>query len=513
MARAWNRLRRIFGKGRLIGLLLLVDLLVLRAWDPQLLVAMRFKFFDMFQQWLPRQEADVPRHHRRHRRGQPGRARSVAVAALGAGQPGQPPAPGRRRRHRLRRRLRRARSQSFDRYLPPAAAAAERSQGGADEPADQRRHLRRRPQARPGRARRDRPHLGRASAGAAARSADHGGAHRRRSPALPLPLHLAGREHPGARRRCFRSRQFQPGRRSRRHRAPRAARGARRRRHRAVAGRGDPARRDRAEELRHPHGTGIWRHHLRRRRRDRRRRLDSRPITTPCSTSASARTIERRFVSAADVIAGRVDPARFKGQPRARRPLRRRPAGHPPDAADDRHARRRSPGPAPGERSRRQLSRPPQLCARPRAGGRGPGRAAADRPGAGGERALDPRPPRRRQRRPLRRRALAVRRARRAAGLVVPGLRRHGHLPAAHLSQIFPHGEAAQAGGGAVQPVSLAGAGAAAAARARAAEARRRDQDHHHDVLRRARLHLDLRAAARRSAGAAPPSSTASSTR
>ncbi|HZF32393.1 MAG TPA: adenylate/guanylate cyclase domain-containing protein [Candidatus Angelobacter sp.] len=60
MTRAWNRLRRVFGKGRLIGLLLLVDLLVVRAWDPQLLVAMRFKFFDMFQQWLPRQEAAFP---------------------------------------------------------------------------------------------------------------------------------------------------------------------------------------------------------------------------------------------------------------------------------------------------------------------------------------------------------------------------------------------------------------------------------------------------------------------
>jgi adenylate cyclase len=60
MAGSWNRLRRIFGKGRLIGLLLLVDLLILRAWDPTLLAAMRFKFFDMFQQWLPRQEAAYP---------------------------------------------------------------------------------------------------------------------------------------------------------------------------------------------------------------------------------------------------------------------------------------------------------------------------------------------------------------------------------------------------------------------------------------------------------------------
>ena len=60
MTRAWNRLRRVFGKGRLIGLLLLVDLLILRAWDPQLLAAMRFKFFDIFQQWLPREEAAFP---------------------------------------------------------------------------------------------------------------------------------------------------------------------------------------------------------------------------------------------------------------------------------------------------------------------------------------------------------------------------------------------------------------------------------------------------------------------
>jgi adenylate cyclase len=60
MARAWNRVRRIFGKGRLIGLLLLLDLLVVRAWDPQLLVAMRFKFFDMFQQWVPREATVFP---------------------------------------------------------------------------------------------------------------------------------------------------------------------------------------------------------------------------------------------------------------------------------------------------------------------------------------------------------------------------------------------------------------------------------------------------------------------
>lgn len=60
MSRLLSLLRRSFGQGRLIGLLLLADLLILRVWDPDPLVAMRFKFFDMFQQWLPRQEASFP---------------------------------------------------------------------------------------------------------------------------------------------------------------------------------------------------------------------------------------------------------------------------------------------------------------------------------------------------------------------------------------------------------------------------------------------------------------------
>src|SRR4029450_4776935 len=60
MATTWPHLRRTFGKGRLIGLLLLLDLLIVRAWDPQLLAAMRFKFFDMFQQWVPREETGFP---------------------------------------------------------------------------------------------------------------------------------------------------------------------------------------------------------------------------------------------------------------------------------------------------------------------------------------------------------------------------------------------------------------------------------------------------------------------
>jgi adenylate cyclase len=60
VGRPLNRLRRVFGQGRLIGFVLLVDLLILRAWDPDPLVAMRFKFFDMFQQWLPRVETEFP---------------------------------------------------------------------------------------------------------------------------------------------------------------------------------------------------------------------------------------------------------------------------------------------------------------------------------------------------------------------------------------------------------------------------------------------------------------------
>lgn len=60
MSRLLSLLRHPFGQGRLIGLLLLADLLILRVWDPDPLVAMRFKFFDMFQQWLPRQEASFP---------------------------------------------------------------------------------------------------------------------------------------------------------------------------------------------------------------------------------------------------------------------------------------------------------------------------------------------------------------------------------------------------------------------------------------------------------------------
>src|SRR5262245_37310564 len=55
-----GRVRRIFSHGRLVALFLLADLLFVRWWDPLPLVAMRFKFFDMFQQWLPRVETAYP---------------------------------------------------------------------------------------------------------------------------------------------------------------------------------------------------------------------------------------------------------------------------------------------------------------------------------------------------------------------------------------------------------------------------------------------------------------------
>ncbi|HET6222398.1 MAG TPA: adenylate/guanylate cyclase domain-containing protein [Dongiaceae bacterium] len=58
--RGLERLRQLTGGGRLLGLALLVGLLALRAWDPGPVVAMRFKFFDVFQQWLPRQETGYP---------------------------------------------------------------------------------------------------------------------------------------------------------------------------------------------------------------------------------------------------------------------------------------------------------------------------------------------------------------------------------------------------------------------------------------------------------------------
>jgi adenylate cyclase len=60
MIRLRRIVRRIFGQGRLVALILLLDLLIVRWWDPQPLVAMRFKFFDTFQRWLPRVEATHP---------------------------------------------------------------------------------------------------------------------------------------------------------------------------------------------------------------------------------------------------------------------------------------------------------------------------------------------------------------------------------------------------------------------------------------------------------------------
>ncbi len=60
MMRALAWIMELAGQGRLIGLLLLGLLLALRAWDPQPVVAMRFKFFDVFQQLLPRDATDFP---------------------------------------------------------------------------------------------------------------------------------------------------------------------------------------------------------------------------------------------------------------------------------------------------------------------------------------------------------------------------------------------------------------------------------------------------------------------
>ncbi len=60
MIRVPARARQFFGRGRLVGLLLLIDLLLIRWWNPDPLVTMRFSFFDMFQQWLPRVESTFP---------------------------------------------------------------------------------------------------------------------------------------------------------------------------------------------------------------------------------------------------------------------------------------------------------------------------------------------------------------------------------------------------------------------------------------------------------------------
>src|SRR5262245_52312121 len=54
------RISKFLGSARLIGLFLLIDLLIIRWWDPQPVVAMRFQFFDLFQQWLPRAETTYP---------------------------------------------------------------------------------------------------------------------------------------------------------------------------------------------------------------------------------------------------------------------------------------------------------------------------------------------------------------------------------------------------------------------------------------------------------------------
>jgi hypothetical protein len=271
MARTWNRLRRIFGKGRLIAFLLLVDLLVLRAWDPDPLVAMRFKFFDMFQQWLPRQ-----------------RPRSLVIVDIdeaSLAELGQWPW-SRSVLASLVNRLRQDgaaaigfdvvfaepdRNLSIDTsrllLLPPSdlKAALVNFQTNDAIFADA---LKRGPVVlgeigltsgeRPPAPPRDPPTT----------AARIGGDPR------PYLYHFTSLAENIPELAGAASGRGICGRRSRLGCAGGQA-CARRRRHSAVPWRGDSARRDRAEELRHPHGKAIWRHHLRRRRRNRRRRLDS----------------------------------------------------------------------------------------------------------------------------------------------------------------------------------------------------------------------------------------------
>jgi len=59
MIRVSHWLRKISGD-RIAGLLLLGGLLAFRVWDPQPLQALRWTFFDLFQRELPRQEARFP---------------------------------------------------------------------------------------------------------------------------------------------------------------------------------------------------------------------------------------------------------------------------------------------------------------------------------------------------------------------------------------------------------------------------------------------------------------------
>jgi adenylate cyclase len=108
MIRLRRIVRRIFGQGRLVALILLLDLLIVRWWDPQPLVAMRFKFFDTFQRWLPRVEATHP------------------VVIVDVDEPS----------------LRRAGPQPVGRHGTPAGAAAERPEKRSDQHPDQRRGLR-----------------------------------------------------------------------------------------------------------------------------------------------------------------------------------------------------------------------------------------------------------------------------------------------------------------------------------------------------------------------------------
>ena len=82
------RLLNRFGMGRAIALVLLVDLVLLRIWDPLPVEALRLRTFDLYQLIAPRVATAAAGRHRRHRRGQPqersanGRGRARIVADL-----------------------------------------------------------------------------------------------------------------------------------------------------------------------------------------------------------------------------------------------------------------------------------------------------------------------------------------------------------------------------------------------------------------------------------------------
>ena len=56
----WQRIKSVFGKGRLYGLLLLLGLLAVRIWDPWPVEVARLRLFDFYQQLVPRHIDQYP---------------------------------------------------------------------------------------------------------------------------------------------------------------------------------------------------------------------------------------------------------------------------------------------------------------------------------------------------------------------------------------------------------------------------------------------------------------------